>query len=669
MAGDVKIDVVHTTITTSGTSQDVTISGFGTPVACEIEAVYNATEGTGGTKQGTLLSTGASDFTNDYCIASMEEYGGNADANRAFRDDACVAIIRPADQTIFYLGTATTTTDGITISWVNSGGSPVTPAVAFHLIVTLYGGSELDAQVDQVATSATVSGTAAVTGLSFEPDILVARTHRSVDGGGYPSLNTTAAISYGIGYHDGSSITQYSLNYGHQDGVTSGSPFGLMSDSYIAVNEWVDGTIYQQAEWTARTSSSYTFTTRNYADDMELIVLALGLPSGHEAFLADDTAVGSTGSQDHVLDTLGWTPQFARTCESNVAAYDTLYITGATPGCWAINSMGENDQAAMAWWCEDGTASAMNVHGFVQSGKARYLTTDDGTGVEHDAAFTEFIEDGYRANYATAATSPGKAFTLIVEAAGAADPTAEVADTMSLAEGVVEILGQTAAVADTMSMAEGVVAVVASDPIEEVADTMSLAEGVVVALDPILEAVADSLSLAEGVVAALDAGVQPAFNDTMSMAEAVTVHLDSTAGETHMAPPSTRPVTVWEDGSALLIDRWTLDHDGDLVVPGNVVALSAYVYDMDSATASTPTHVTSYDPAELVSASLTVHASGKPDARGYNFYHRIPPQWMPEGGHRFRIEYEMTYLNDTAEYVDRKEVWRYEGVSEGRFSA
>lgn len=668
MAGDVKIDVVHTTISTSGTSQDVTISGFGTPVACTVELVYSATEGNGGTKSGTLVSRGMSDFARNLATVFTEENGSAAsDCNRMFHDDACVALYRPADQALFYKATATATTDGITLSWTNSGGTPTTPAVAFHMVVTLYGGADLDAQVDQVASSASIGGTVAVTGLSFEPDVLITQTHRSVDGGGYPSVNTTAALSFGIGYHNGSTIAQYSMNYGHADATADGGPFGLVSNAYLAVNIWTDGATYQQVEWTARTSTSYTFTTRNYADDMEMAVLALGLPSGHGAFLGGDTATGSTGSQDQVPDTLGWTPGFALVVDTNAAAFNTVYVSDATMGCWAITEMGANDQGTIAWYSEDGSA-AMDVHGFIISGKARYLPLHDGSGVEHDAAFTEFIEDGYRCNYATAATSPGQAWVLLVEQAGTA-ALAEVADTMSMAEGVVEIIGQVKAVSDTMSMSEGVVAVVASDPIEEVADSISLSEGVVAALNPILDAVADSMSLAEGVVAVLDAGVQPAVADALSMAEAVVIHLDSTAGETHMAPPITRPITVWEGGTALILDRWYLDHYGDLVDPNVVTSLTAYVYDLDGADPATFTHTQSYSWGDLLTASLQVHPSGKPDANGYNFKHRIPTDWLPDGGHRFRVDYVLEMLNDTVEFVVREEVWRYEGNSEGRFSA
>ena len=50
-------------------------------------------------------------------------------------------------------------------------------------------------------------------------------------------------------------------------------------------------------------------------------------------------------------------------------------------------------------------------------------------------------------------------------------------------------------------------------------------------------------------------------------------------------------------------------------------------------------------PTTAFTATLLTHPSGLPDSGGYSFLYRAPASWLPEGNHRYRVEFDVTHTD------------------------
>lgn len=136
-------------VTTASTTQDITSSGFGTPVA----ALFILT---GATADGTAadharFSIGATDGTRSFVCSGYGQHGQTVSENKSYGDTTNVMDLRDmAAGATLQAAFSTWVTDGVRVNW------GATPGTAYRGICILFGGDNMTAEVGTHTTSGIV---------------------------------------------------------------------------------------------------------------------------------------------------------------------------------------------------------------------------------------------------------------------------------------------------------------------------------------------------------------------------------------------------------------------------------------------------------------------------------------------------------------------------------
>jgi hypothetical protein len=373
-----QIRVARALITTSGTTQDITVSGWSvTPDAAII--ISNIAD----TDEFTSLST------NDYnCIGIGWTTGSTSEVGRAAegRDgvtttnethgsgNTYVVRTKNASGTLQYLDTNSLISGGIRL---NKG--PPSRAFFVHCIF-IYAGGDLEVAVGNADVNTTVSG------LSFQPDLILASTAGD-EGFGSTSIGR---LSVGWAFRNGGSGTQYAsmVNYA-QNGATTTNLSGEHSD-----DKWFG----QETAWAATISSWNSdgwATTTGGAETDQYEYLAIGLRT-QNAKIDNATMPTSNGTQS--VTGLGWDPGFLFTMTSDGPSINTRYLSGQSYGiCWGMTD--GIDQYCAIFGQEDNTGTTNHWMGSQQALVYQYEHT--ATTKLNEATWDQWTSGGYDLDYTT----------------------------------------------------------------------------------------------------------------------------------------------------------------------------------------------------------------------------------------------------------------------------
>lgn len=324
--------------TSDGSTQDFTVTGFGTAVCAMFFLSYGTAAGTEATHG--MLSFGFSDFTNHRAIAHATESTGSTTDTGAERNASNAAVtLLSTSQAVDGTATASTITDGVRLTWADA------PPSAYLVTAVMFNSSVFsNCTVGTLTPAGVVDTTASVSGLGWQPDLALF---------GYAASLTSGRTSYGTALNDGG-IVQRSTSFGTTNGQATSDVHSMARNDRIAFNPTELGA---DLEFTSFDSGGFTITTRTGTSVVaDAYYLAGKLAGGMQAKLLTCSSPTSTGS--HSCTGAGFTPQAAIMTHSNVTTINTTSTTNTTSEIYGLSAFTSTAAGSAALWANDGTATS-----------------------------------------------------------------------------------------------------------------------------------------------------------------------------------------------------------------------------------------------------------------------------------------------------------------------
>ena len=324
--------------TSNGGTQDFTSSGFGTPVCAMFFGSYGTANGTVVDHAGLWI--GFSDFTNERTIAHVAE-DAQADTDTAGIVDTSSALITllNTDQSTDGTADATTITDGVRLTWADA------PPAAYLITAVLFNSSAISGcAVGSIANSATENNAVSVTGLAFQPDLILAFSQNNITG---------ARTSFGMGLNDGS-IVQRAGGQNSQSASATTDVSSALFTTRLTINPL--SATPSSPELTAFTSDGFTLTTRDGSSANTTLYMAMKLATGISAKLLTCASPTATGA--HSCTGAGFTPQAGIMLHTSAPAVDTFYSTGGNPEIYGLSAFTGSAAYSATIFDDDGVATS-----------------------------------------------------------------------------------------------------------------------------------------------------------------------------------------------------------------------------------------------------------------------------------------------------------------------
>jgi hypothetical protein len=383
---DITMRCTRVLVTSSGATQDITISGFGTPKSA---AFFNSSANADGvdaaTGTHTTLAVGFTDGTNERAIFFFSQ-DNVANGSAASAMQAQVGGMKSSGGSLEYIGFNSWITDGVRIDKSLSQN--------FLLTVWLMKGGDLDSACGDVAANGSVSG------LSFQPDLVLAL---SVGSPSYPFSSGNAKNSFGVSYRNGGVGTQEMAHVAtYLNGANPSSVNGQLRTDALA-GQGASAWFASVSTWAAD-----GFTFDGGVTD-KVAYLAIGLNGGKAKI---DTAAMPTSTGDDAVAGLGFDPKFALFLATDAAADDTAYTDGRAAG-WSIGVADATAAYCTMWGAQDGQTTNNAWHGAAQKLVSSY--DDSGATKLNEATMSSFDTGGYTPNYSTVDASAQRVGRLVIE--------------------------------------------------------------------------------------------------------------------------------------------------------------------------------------------------------------------------------------------------------------
>lgn len=349
---------------TGATTQELTISGFGTPDYVMVFAAAITADGTDTVDEN--FSWGHTDLTNEWCMGFQSEGGGLT--NMASDRSGCAArLIQLAtladpsapvvsDFAVFGAGV----TDGIRIDW--NGGSA--PGSAWRMTYLFMKGDDLIVEVGTMSPNASQNLSATATlGAAFagiEPELLICgANHKASWDNGFA---LEAIFSTGFCHNDGAE-RQVTQAWGREEAaarqdcaqyISSVSAGGI----YVIRHPNASAALHPNLEITSFANQEFVVTTRDQGGAQILGYVALSWEGKVDIHLEDWAVNFGAGSKsttfvgfpfELMFGTLGFLPNSNRDANrvGNTNAPGALIMTD-----------GAGNSHVNAWWADDNSATS-----------------------------------------------------------------------------------------------------------------------------------------------------------------------------------------------------------------------------------------------------------------------------------------------------------------------
>lgn len=377
--------------TSNGGTQDFTSTGFGTPVCAMFFLSYGTAAGTA-VSHG-MVSIGFSDFTNMRGVSVATESTGAAQDTGAIRNASNLVSQLSTDQTTDGTATAATITDGVRLTWADA------PPSAYLVTAVMFNSRMFsNCSVGTITPSGVLDGTAAVSGLGWQPDLILAA---------YAGATTHARVSFGVAIAD-SGVVQYAVSTGMTDGLATSDMQSRVTNNRIAYYPPDTGT---NLEVTSFDSGGFTLATRDgTASVQDMYYLTAKFASGASGKLASCSSPTSTGS--HSCTGAGFAPVAAIMGHSNVTSVNSTSTSGTNSEIYGVSAFTSVASGSSMLWQDDNSATA----------SAESMTSTSAINLRKDSAaymvatLTGFQSDGADFNYTTTDGSAHIRFILFLKA-------------------------------------------------------------------------------------------------------------------------------------------------------------------------------------------------------------------------------------------------------------
>lgn len=377
---------------------DLTSSGFGTPAgallfSCDAGPSANPAD-------SSRVSVGFFDGTNSRTNYSVAEDNKSSANTARFQHNTNALKWITADLATIVAYTAANITDGIRLTC-----SDDSTGIERYVGGLLLGGTA-SCDVGDLIPSNTNGGTASVTGLSYEPDLVFFGAVGIANG-----FTSQAMHSYGVAINDGSE-TQRVLSHMMRDNQSTNYCRQRLSTARVG-GEYFFGWSWS-GELTAFNSDGFEITTRDGgAGGDRLYYMAWHLDGG-SSWLGTLTTPTSTGDDAHT--SAGFMPDAGVFGASLISSADTD-SSHVSAGIGV--SDGTND-VCIAWRDENNVGTTDSSQEFSSSEVINLRDVSDGTD-EIVATLSSFDANGRTLNYGTTDTGTARlGYELLMNGGGGA---------------------------------------------------------------------------------------------------------------------------------------------------------------------------------------------------------------------------------------------------------
>ena len=386
------------TCNTSGTRQNITPSGGpGTNPKAAIFVVGGATALDSVTTQARI-SVGMTDGTTHLVNALMLEHGvTTATADTGSRADNTMVISIPLTTSEALDGEASFvawTNDGVAIDWADF------PASALRGHVMFFYGTGLTADVVSFTPSTTQDTSAAISGLSFQPDVLIGVSNwfDYADGGSVATgrISIGAATNYG----GGTNIQQSCRSTFAQDRNTGTSSIHR-SNAFLSRVAAASEAAYLDV--TAFNSDGATIFTRGGSSGNPCGVLALNLGGGR-AKVVTVSAPDLDATGQKYLETIGFKPNGALFWGGEAVASNT-FVTTQDNGLFLGGAVSSSEAFASGYTARNGGSAGNSVTYSLSTSSGPIGLPNRAAGTAYAATLTAFTHNGVNYNVVDADTT------------------------------------------------------------------------------------------------------------------------------------------------------------------------------------------------------------------------------------------------------------------------
>jgi len=455
--------------TTTGT-QDIAVSGFGTPDAALI--ILQHVSGDNSITNDARLSIGATDGTSNVVnyIQSVDGVSTSS-TDRRTAGGILGIVYNDAGSILQQCVFDSWVTDGIRIDNTAALGSTI------FATVILFKNVQSGAFIEQMLT------TSETVNVGFEPDLVF-----MMDTGNASTAYAGQAINvFGIAHNDGLD-SNYGQFYFDRDSLATSQSGSYISDTY-SFGQYFNDSLSWGGGVENYTATGFDLNANASAGNDYVVGLAIKFDNATNINLGVVGSPASTGAVSY--DSAGFEPDFGLVLTTKNTLVDTVQSAGVQGlGIWSIS---DNSYQSNAYWSADGSATSDAVS-LVSDNRLRDLLTSSST--LNEGTFVGFDTDGFDYNFTTVSATQRKWVELAIGAVGGGGltisptgiPTAEAFGTPSIVLGAVTIsptsIPSEEAVGEPIVTSGATVLLPVSIPSEEAVGTPEVITGLV-SIEPV----------------------------------------------------------------------------------------------------------------------------------------------------------------------------------------
>jgi hypothetical protein len=384
---DVKFEPVRTTIPTSGTTLDITISGFGnvqSAISISSCASTNDTQAADAEIQYGFLDRQGTPAEASVMMSSIDAQA-TSDTQRNRLSTDFINSITTSGAVDYQLSFNSWITDGVRLN------IDTNPSTATLLTVIIIGGADVANNYAGEINLSTVTTKIDVTSPGFEPDLVLFASACL----GATSDNN-ALISLGIAHNDGLD-TQGCISLGDQNGAATTNFISIIRNNRILSEV---GASSEAWNTTISDFDSSGFSVQSSVSTGSDRCIYLALKFNNNPGISLDFIDGPTSTGDHVITDVGFKPSFMLAFMSDNTSINTVDNNG--PDGFAIYAADATNEYSMAYASQDNVGTSV-----CKSNNADSIHDFTGAAASsHVGSLSSFDNTGFTLNFTTA---PGTA--------------------------------------------------------------------------------------------------------------------------------------------------------------------------------------------------------------------------------------------------------------------
>lgn len=357
VAGEVRIDVVHGQLSSSGTgSVNFIVPGMGTPKACLIILTHSAVDGSfDSSSDHSRICIAFTDFSSNTAgrliTAQSEDAAAkeDCDTRKAGTGTNDEYMLLNVGGNVQIQGNLNLIPDGVSVT----NGQNIGSSAAFMTII-FFSGDDLQVSIDTVSTPNGVGNTVQTT-TGVDADLIF---FLGADVSGEGTTSSGINMTFGVAHisKDHYTVTQRCIGWAADHASAAGTPSAHLRTNRCLSILTEAGALDWGLEVTAASSKAFTMTERDNGSGSGMEIYAMSLSFG-----ALNAGVGSidgpiaTGA--HVKTGLGWRPQYVGMLLTDLPLETTIDESDQAGVLGISSNAGPGQETCHSWYDDDNAAT------------------------------------------------------------------------------------------------------------------------------------------------------------------------------------------------------------------------------------------------------------------------------------------------------------------------